>query len=185
MILRGERILLRPVELSDINRLLNINDEEVRQYLLSVFPLNRLREEEWVRNLYTNQRDIVFAIVPAEMDQLVGTTGLHSIDWVNRCAEFGIAVTDKNFWDLGLGTEAIELTLKYAFEYLNCVQLCVYEYNPRATHVYEKCGFVKEGTLRKARYLKGKYHDVIVVGILAEEYFAKKILISFKRELVL
>lgn len=176
MILKGERIILRPIELSDIDRLLNINDEEIRQYLLSVFPLNRLREEEWVRNLYASQRDIVFAIVPVEMDQLVGTTGLHSIDWVNRCAEFGIAVTDKNFWGLGLGTEATELTLKYAFEYLNLnrVQLRVYEYNPRAIHVYEKCGFVKEGILRKARYLKGKYHDVIVMGILAEEYFTKK-----------
>lgn len=175
MILKGEKIMLRPVELSDLDRLLNINDEEVRQYLLSVFPLNRIREEEWIRNLYSSQRDIVLAVVPLETNQLVGTTGLHSIDWVNRCAEFGIAITDKNFWNQGLGTEATRLTLKYAFEYLNLnrVQLRVYDYNPRAIHVYEKCGFVKEGVLRKARYLKGEYHDVIVMGMLAQEYFAK------------
>lgn len=179
MILRGERIMLRPVEISDIDRLLKINDEEVRQYLLSVFPLNKLKEEEWVKNLYTNQRDIVFAIVPMEMDQLIGTTGLHGIDWVNRCAEFGIAITDKNYWNLGLGTEATKLTLKYAFEYLNLhrVQLRVYEYNQRAIHVYEKCGFVREGILRKARYLKGAYHDIVVMGILAEEYFSRSNLI--------
>ncbi|HBT40371.1 MAG: GCN5-related N-acetyltransferase [Thermotoga sp. 50_1627] len=176
MVLRGERIILRPVELSDIDRLLNINDEEVRQYLLSVFPLNKIREEEWVKNLYTGQRDIVFAIAMAETNQLVGTTGLHSIDWVNRCAEFGIAVTDKSYWNSGLGTQATQLTLRYAFEYLNMnrVQLRVYEYNHRAIHVYEKCGFVREGILRKARYLKGEYYDVIVMGILAKEYFSKR-----------
>jgi len=32
---------------------------------------------------------------------------------------------------------------------------------------------VREGTLRKARYLKGQYHDIIVMGILAEEYFSQ------------
>jgi len=37
MWLKGEKINLRPVELSDIDELMNINDEEVRRNLLSVF----------------------------------------------------------------------------------------------------------------------------------------------------
>ncbi len=175
LILKGEKIILRPVELSDIEQLLNINDPEVRQNLLLVFPLNRIREEEWVRSLYSNQKDVVFAVVPTNVEKLVGTTGLHQIDWVNRAAEFGIAITDKKYWNTGLGTEATKLTLKYAFEYLNLnrVSLRVYEYNKRAIHVYEKCGFVHEGRLRKARYLNGQYHDVLVMSILSDEYFQR------------
>ncbi|GAB4308145.1 MAG: hypothetical protein PWQ72_1231 [Pseudothermotoga sp.] len=156
--------------------MLNINDEEVRANLLSSFPINRLREEEWVKNLYANQRDIVMGIVPFEGKKLVGTTGLHGIDWVNRNAEFGIAITDKNYWNRGFGTEATILMLKYAFEYLNLhrVSLRVYEYNNRAIHVYEKCGFIREGKLRQARYMKGKYYDVLVMSILSGEYFQRQ-----------
>ena len=63
--------------------------------------------------------------------------------------------------------------LKYAFEHLNLhkVFLRVYEYNERAIHVYEKCGFRMEGRLRKQRFKWGKYHDVLIMGILDEEYF--------------
>lgn len=132
MILKGEKIILRPIELSDIDQLLNINDIDVRQTLLSVFPLNRVREEEWVRSLYSSERkDVVFGIVPLNQETLIGTTGLHTIDWVNRLAGFGIAITDKRFWNMGFGTEATKLILKYAFEYLNLnrVALSVYEYN--------------------------------------------------------
>ncbi len=97
LIFKGEKIILRPVEPSDIDQLLNINDIDVRQTLLSVFPLNRVREEEWVRSLYSSERNVVFGIVPLNQETLIGTTGLHSIDWVNRLAEFGIAITDKRF----------------------------------------------------------------------------------------
>ncbi|MEJ5230068.1 MAG: GNAT family protein [Pseudothermotoga sp.] len=175
MILKGEKIVLRPVELSDIEQLLNINDLEVRENLLSVFPLNHIREEEWVRSLYSTQRDVVFAVVPIEEDKLVGTTGLHGIDWVNRVAEFGIAITDKQYWNRGLGSEAVSLTLKYGFEYLNLhrITLRVYEYNTRGIHVYEKCGFVHEGRMRRARYIKGKYYDVLIMSVLSDEYFAR------------
>jgi len=175
LIFKGQKVILRPVELSDLKQLLNINDPEVRQNLLSVFPLNQVREEEWVKGLYSSQKDVVFGVVPMGEEKLIGTTGLHGIDWVNRVAEFGIAITDKNYWNMGLGTEATQLTLKYAFEFLNLnrVSLRVYEYNKRAIHVYEKCGFVHEGRLRKARYLNGKYHDVLIMSVLSDEYFRR------------
>ncbi len=172
MIIYGKKVRLRPVELSDVDRLLNINDPEVRMYLHSFLPINRAREEEWVRGLYPDEHNIVLAVEPIEENKLVGTVGLHRIDWVNRDAEFGIAITDKNCWDRGLGTEATVLTLEYGFLMLNLhrIWLRVYEYNKRAIHVYEKCGFKHEGVLREARYFNGKYHNVFVMGILAEEF---------------
>ncbi|AEH50746.1 GNAT family N-acetyltransferase [Pseudothermotoga thermarum] len=172
MIINGEKIRLRPIEMSDLDRLLNINDSDIRANLALVFPLNRIREEEWIRSLYSEDRNIVFAVEPIDETKLIGTVGLHSINWVNRTAEFGIAITDKNYWNKGLGTEATLLILRYGFLTLNLhrISLHVYEYNKRAIHVYEKCGFKHEGVLREARYYNGKYHDVIVMGILADEF---------------
>jgi len=37
-----------------------------------------------------------------------------------------------------------------------------FENNQRAIRVYEKCGFIQEGRMRQARYLKGQYIDVII-----------------------
>jgi RimJ/RimL family protein N-acetyltransferase len=176
MWLKGEKINLRPVELSDIEELMNINDEDVRRNLLSVFPLNRLKEEEWIKNLYRDEHSFVFAIVSLEREMLIGTCGLERINWVNRSAEFGIAITDKSFWNMGYGTEATKIMLRYGFELLNLhrISLYVYDYNSRAIHVYEKCGFVREGLLREARFLEDKYHDIIIMSILQNEYEGSK-----------
>jgi RimJ/RimL family protein N-acetyltransferase len=48
--------------------------------------------------------------------------------------------------------------------------LHVFKTNIRAIRSYEKIGFVKEGLLRKAAHIDGKYLDIVVMGILREEY---------------
>ncbi|MHB0879017.1 MAG: GNAT family N-acetyltransferase [Anaerolineae bacterium] len=53
---------------------------------------------------------------------------------------------------------------------LHRVSLHVYEHNPRAVRCYEKCGFVAEGRLRQAGFKEGKYFDILVMGILDDEF---------------
>ena len=55
---------------------------------------------------------------------------------------------------------------------LHRLWLHVYDYNARATASYAKCGFKREGVLRKDRFYRGRYHDTIVMGILENEYRA-------------
>ncbi len=173
--INGERCTLRPLRSEDAERLSEIvNDLEVREYLSNPFPYMEQREEKFIESLALQKvpTDIVFGI---EVDgKLIGTVGLHRINWVSRNCYFAIAI-DKEYWNRGIGTEATRLILKYAFEHLNLhkVLLEVYEYNERAIRVYEKVGFKVEGRLRKNRYLKGKYYDVIVMGLLQEEYFGE------------
>jgi RimJ/RimL family protein N-acetyltransferase len=50
------------------------------------------------------------------------------------------------------------------------IELEVYDFNPRAQHVYEKVGFVQEGIRRDVLLWKGVYHSAIVMSILADEY---------------
>jgi RimJ/RimL family protein N-acetyltransferase len=47
--------------------------------------------------------------------------------------------------------------------------LDVYQDNLRAQHVYEKIGFKREVVRREAIYKFGRYHDVIVMGLLEGE----------------
>ena len=50
---------------------------------------------------------------------------------------------------------------------LRRIALYVYDFNPRATHVYEKVGFVHEGTGRDALLFDDQWIDVHYLAILA------------------
>ncbi|HEY5436625.1 MAG TPA: GNAT family protein [Candidatus Limnocylindrales bacterium] len=46
--------------------------------------------------------------------------------------------------------------------------------NPGARRVYERVGFVLEGTLRRAVFREGRYLDVHRMAILADEWQATR-----------
>ena len=58
--------------------------------------------------------------------------------------------------------------IKYAFEemQLHRLFLRVYAENVRAIRSYEKAGFVKEAYLREDVCIDGKYHNIVLMGIL-------------------
>ncbi|MBI3524783.1 MAG: GNAT family N-acetyltransferase [Betaproteobacteria bacterium] len=44
------------------------------------------------------------------------------------------------------------------------IELAVYASNTAAIALYHRLGFVEEGLKRKARYLDGKYDDVVIMA---------------------
>ncbi len=171
----GERVRLRAIEREDVPRFVRwFNDPEVRQFLTMYRPLSRAEEERWVESLASRREDVVLAIEVRAGDQWVhiGNVGLHRIDWKNRTATLGIVIGEREYWGKGYGTEAVRTMLRYAFEELglNRVELETYSFNPRAIRCYEKAGFKREGVRRQALYRNGKFHDVILMGILRDEF---------------
>ena len=106
-----------------------------------------------------------------ELDEYLGTISLKDISLVNKTAEYAISMR-RAAWGQGNALEASKLLLDKAFcEYgLHRVFLTVFADNDRAIHLYEKCGFKKEGQLRKHIYKDGKYVDWCLYGILEDEY---------------
>lgn len=113
---------------------------------------------------------IVWVIQEVATGRIVGESVLNDLDEGNLSCGFRIWIAGAR--DRGLGSEAVELTLRHAFEDqgLHRVSLEVYAFNPRARHVYEKAGFRLEGTLREALLFDGGWVDAHVMGILAEEW---------------
>jgi RimJ/RimL family protein N-acetyltransferase len=62
--------------------------------------------------------------------------------------------------------------IDYGFCHLNLhrVHLTVLKTNDRAISLYEKLGFKTEGILRDEQFRDGRYVDVIVMGILENEW---------------
>ena len=67
----------------------------------------------------------------------------------------------------GLGRRLIETTLKRARETgFSRVELDVHTDNARAIALYEKVGFVKEGVVRDAACIDGRYLDAISMAVI-------------------
>ena len=116
--------------------------------------------------------DIFFSIRTLEGQGPIGFIGLFELDWNHGDALIGIALGDREYWGKGYGTDAMRTLLRYAFTELNLrrLSLIVFDYNPRAIRSYEKCGFVKEGTLRGVINREGRRWDWHYMGILKEEW---------------
>lgn len=171
----GERLYLRSLEVADAPVVVNwINDEEVARTLKHRQPISLAHEEDFIRNCNKNPDDLVLGIVLKEGDRLIGSTGLHRIDRINRSAMFGILIGAKELWNQGHGTAATRLMVRHAFETLNLnrVWLHVYEFNPGGVRAYEKAGFQKEGLLRQDVFRDGRYWDTIGMGVLRAEWSA-------------
>jgi len=113
---------------------------------------------------------IVWAIVDRSTDRVVGESVLNDLDAGNLSCGFRIWISGAR--ERGLGTEATRMTMRHAFEdqRLNRVGLEVFDFNPRARRVYEKVGFVIEGTRREALRYDGAWIDAHDMSILAREW---------------
>lgn len=168
----GERLYLRPLEIADAPIAAAwMNDPEVARTLKHRPPVSLKDEENFI--LQCNQRpdELVLGIVLKDGDRLIGSTGLHRIDPVNRSAMFGILIGVKELWNQGHGCEATRLVVRHAFDTLNLHRVClhVYEFNPAGKRVYEKIGFRQEGVLRQDIWRDGRYWDTYVMGLLRSE----------------
>ena len=87
-----------------------------------------------------DQHAAMFSMLEKDTRRFIG-----NIEFMNRRgdeAEWGIVMTHK-MQDKGYGTEALMRSVEYGFSELGLrrIYLAVYVDNPRAVHVYEKCGF--------------------------------------------
>ncbi len=168
----GERLYLSPVNLDDIEKYAEwLNDLEISLYLTGTSEVyTNDKEREILENLLKSDTDVLFAIINND-DKLIGNLGLHQIDYKNRKATFGIFIGEKDYWNNGFGTEAINLLLNYGFYFLNLhnINLEVYSYNERAINCYKKIGFKEIGRRRESIILGGKFYDEISMDILSNE----------------
>lgn len=109
-----------------------------------------------------------------ENDEYLGTISLKHISYKNGNAEYAI-VTRKKAQGTGAAKKATQELLDYAFGELKLhkVYLNVLEENVRAQKLYEKCGFVYEGSAVDAVRINGKYRTLKWYGIIKEQESVK------------
>lgn len=125
----------------------------------------------WSQNKGT--KDGIGLCITLPDDTLVGHTALYNYHTSARSAELMMMIGG-SYVGQGYGTEATRMIVDFGFREmgLNRIGLGVWEYNERALRTYGKAGFREEGRVRQAGFHNGKFHDKILMGQLADEYFA-------------
>lgn len=134
------------------------------------YSLDAVRQ--WNENGRTNQHQAVFIIYERASNRPIGETGLTSIDWFHRTAEFGVLIGETECWGRGYGAEATLAMLAYGFSSLNlhALWLRVSSSNPRGIRAYQRAGFQEAGRLREAQVIAGERCDVVYMECLAREF---------------
>ncbi len=160
-----------------------MNDFNVSRMLgRRLVPLTVEAEEAWFASINTST-NAMFTIYETQSGMAIGNCGLHRIDDSRRSAEFGIVIGRKDFWGLGMGTEATQLVLGYGFRALNLhsIFLKVYSNNERGLRAYSKAGFRTAGKLREAHWVAGHPCDIILMDCLATEFDASAFQAAMER----
>ncbi len=166
------KIILVPLEETNLELIWKWrNDPEVAATLVNVHESREIIKK-WYETVKFNQSERNFLIIDSASGKSIGHTGLAKIDFVNRNAELFVIIGEKNYWNQAFGRDTVNALLRYGFHELNLqrIYLDTVQYNEKAIKCYQACGFVEEGLLRKARYKNGAYHDVIIMGILRDEW---------------
>ena len=173
--LRDDLVILRPIRAEDADVLDDLihEDDEIPRLTGSVHssvePVDRMPIEQ-LRDIYGQwavaDDRLVLAIIDNATGELVGEAVLNNWDEGNRSCNFRILIGGAGR-GRGLGTSATRLIVEHGLTVgLHRISLEVYDFNPRARHVYEKVGFRHEGTGRDALIFDGEWIDVHYLAIL-------------------
>ena len=156
-------LTIRPVRAEDAEALNELRRRDaVAQFIPSFSSEREGATRKYIESFGPN--DHVFV---AELDgRVVAQAGLHVREGkLRHSAWVGLAVHDA-FCGRGIGRALMEKLLDLADRWLGLlrVDLTVVSNNERAIGLYEKLGFVLEGTQRKASYFDGRYWDIVLMA---------------------
>lgn len=167
VLIEGRRLRLRRANETDLSYIMALQFEP--ENLKFIVPF----DEEFQREVIASDGSEKMAIIIEELDgSRAGYFLLQELD--SPCAEFTHVIIGRK--GLGYGREALKLLLAWTFETkkFHRVWIDCKEYNSIALHLYERCGFVREGLLREFLLTDGVYENLIVFGMLDREYFARQ-----------
>jgi ribosomal-protein-serine acetyltransferase len=178
--IRDQELWLRPLLAADAVALFRLIDGE-RERLGRWLP--------WVEETRT-ERDSARFIADATEERrrrrslvlaicvegaIAGTIGLHYVEWFDRSAELGYWISARAE-GRGYVTRAARQVLRFAFGTVGLHRIVVRcaVGNERSARVAERLGMRREGLLREAHYVGGRFLDQHLYALLRHEHAADR-----------
>lgn len=174
--LENDRVLLRPLALTDEAELLVVASEKD----LWIYGLSDLSEPGELKTyiqkaIEAREQGIcaVWTIVDKQSNSVAGCTRLAEISWIDERGQIGWTWIGKEFQGSGLNKAMKNLILKYGFETLNLnrIELKADERNVRSRKAMRGIGAIEEGTLRQhLKMHNGFLRNTVFYSILRSEW---------------
>jgi RimJ/RimL family protein N-acetyltransferase len=180
VLLEGKKVCLKRLDKDDLSFYLEFrnNPAYYGQYVdfqTQISEIGFIKRLENPSSLLTTLQLVEFVIEKKDGTKigLISHYVIPGYGWM----EIGPAISPKEAGK-GYGTEAMQIMVDYLFlttDIMRITELTDVR-NVAAQKCYEKVGFKKEGTIRKARYYRGEWADHYIYGILREEWKEPKII---------
>lgn len=168
------RIYLRALELDDYKTSIHWRkDEEITKMVGgNKYYVSSEREKQWVQNAIFDNNKLVLAICLKENNKYIGNIMMQDVDIINRSCTLPIMIGDKQEWNKGYATEAVMMMMRFAFEErgMERIWVNILESNATSINTQKKCGLKLEGVMRNCVYKEGKFHNMVLLSILREEF---------------
>ncbi|MFE6664823.1 GNAT family N-acetyltransferase [Streptomyces sp. NPDC057697] len=171
---KGQRIRLRGIEPDDWAAFMRFaEDEEGLGDLLNP-PRSAAGHRAWAQEQATAGPDgdrCRLVIEAADTGEAVGAVGVSHADPRSGWFEYGITIGADHRRN-GYASEAVLLLLRFMFaerRFHRC-QARILAYNEASLTLHRRLGFVEEGRLRDHAYVAGRHQDLVMVGMLADEF---------------
>jgi len=175
--IKGKKIYLEALSGEHESFMLSLlNDQEISYYEGKVEQLiSREKQRNWVQSSLTS-RNHYLIIKSLENNESLGYISFKLTNEISRDGHLAIKLAPGN-QGKGISVDAVKTVMKHYFYNFNMHRLhgFIIDYNDPSLMLFlGKCHWKKEGVLREACYINGKYHDFINVAILKQEFLAEE-----------
>jgi len=177
IILENERVLLKPLALTDGSLLTHYVNEEPELWNYSLVAINNASDlENYIQTAIearANKTSYAFIVYDKLLNEYVGCTRLYDIQLAFQTTQIGYTWYSKKCWGTKLNENCKYLLLEFAFDQMSFerVEFRADNNNKRSIAAMQKIGCTIEGVLRNQLPMpNGKRRDSIVLSILKEEW---------------
>lgn len=178
--LENEKVLLRPLEISDIDHLLefSLHEPEIWKYSLA----QGSGKENMIKYIYdavlarASNKEYSFIVLDKIKNKYAGSTRFYDIQLAYKTIQLGYTWYGKEFQGTGLNKNCKYLLLEYAFEILELerVEFRADNRNERSKAAMLSIGCKVDGVLRSnLPDNAGGRRDSIILSILKDEWYTE------------
>ncbi|MEW1776215.1 GNAT family protein [Streptomyces sp. NPDC086777] len=170
----GDRVRLRAIEPDDWTALMRLAADDGGRASRLDLPRSTERHRAWAREQALAESDhdrFLLAVEATATGELVGTVGSHRTGPRSGWFECGITI-GADHRRRGYAAEAVVLLLRFMFaerRYHKCLA-AIFAHNEASLALFRGLGFTEEGRLREHVFLAGRHRDLVMMGMLADEF---------------